>query len=137
VAISRDGAESDVSKFCGKFQDKFFAELSGPGGAPGVTVKAHYPLGFDAEGAVNAQFKDVCKKAVVGVGFTFIVDAEGKIAWYEVFVRGASAGQFKAQLSAVANGTPLLSNGAAPVVEEQEEEVGDFEDPFAAAADGY
>lgn len=137
VAISRDGSDTDVSKFCGKFQDKFFAELSGPGGSAGVTVKAHYPLGFDKDGAVNTQFKELCRKAVVGVGFTFIVNGEGNIVWHEVFVRGASYGQFEAQLAAVVAGTPMESNGNAPVVEEREEAVGDFEDPFAATGDGY
>ena len=123
LAISRDGEKRDVERFIEKFQDKFMAELQAPNGDAGVTVKAHFPLGFDAESKVNKEFKAIAKKAVIGVGFTFIIDQEGVIRWYEQFVRGVNPmAQFETQLENIVNKTALVSNGKMPELEEEEEE---------------
>lgn len=141
LAISRDGEKRDVERFLEKFQDKFMAELQAPNGDAGVTVKAHFPLGFDAESKVNKEFKALAKKAVIGVGFTFIIDQEGIIRWYEQFIRGVNPmGQFETQLEHVINKTALVSNGKMPEIEEEEEEElgGEgvvIEDPFGKCFD--
>mmetsp|Transcript_15315 Transcript_15315/g.17329 ORF Transcript_15315/g.17329 Transcript_15315/m.17329 type:complete len:221 (+) Transcript_15315:64-726(+) len=142
VGISRDGEERDVVRWFEKFQDKHMAELQAPDGSAGVTVSAKFPLAFDEESKVNKAYKDVAKKAVVGVGFTFIVDKEGVIRWYEQFVRGVNPmGQFHDQLKNIVEGTPLISNGNMPEIEEEEVEGGDGiipvdADPFAGGG-GY
>ena len=141
LAISRDHAESDVEKFHGKYKDKHLAEITGPKGEAGYTIKFNYPLGFDEGHKVNGEFKKLSKKAVVGVGMTFIVK-EGKIRWFEYFVRGANPmNQFEEQLKNIIEGKELISNGKMPVVEEQElEDQGTVPvdaGPFEGLGDGY
>mmetsp|Transcript_5699 Transcript_5699/g.7211 ORF Transcript_5699/g.7211 Transcript_5699/m.7211 type:complete len:224 (+) Transcript_5699:24-695(+) len=143
VGISRDGEERDVERWLEKFQDKFLAEIQAPDGNAGVTVKAKFPLAFDEESQVNKAYKDVAKKAIVGVGFTFIVDKEGIIRWYEQYVRGVNPmGQFEDQLKNIVEGTPLISNGNMPELEEEEVEGGDGAiptdaDPFGGCDGNY
>jgi len=91
----------------------------------GADIRCDFQMAYDAEHKVNTAYKAALSKATVGVGFTIIVDKEGKIQWYEHFVRGNNpAGQFEYQLYAIINGTEKLSNGPAPVVEEEEVEGG-------------
>jgi hypothetical protein len=134
AGVSRDGELEDVSKFAGKYHGKFFDELASPDGAPGLSVYVTYPLAFDESGNFNAQLKQVMKKGTVGVGMTVVVDGEGKIRWYEQFVRGINPmGQLAAQIKNLLEGKPLISNGPAPEVKVIEEavDVPDDVDPFA------
>lgn len=133
-AVSRDGEAEDVSKFPGKYHGKYFDELQSPDGKPGLTVYMNFPLGFDPSGGFNQQFKQSMKKATLGVGITILVDGQGKVAWYEHFVRGNNPMcQLAEQIRHLIKGEPLLSNGPAPEVQSVEESIDlpDEVDPFA------
>jgi len=134
--VSRDGEESEVSKFAGKYQGKYFDELQSPTGEPGVTVYMTFPLAFDKDDAFNSALKTVMRKGTVGVGMTVLVDKAGIIRWYETFVRGVNPmHQLVDQIRAVLAGKPLLSNGNAPIVQAVEEEFkGDIPDVVDAFA---
>jgi hypothetical protein len=132
--ISRDGEVDDVSKFPGKYHGKFFDELQSPDGKPGLTVYMTFPLGFDPQGGYNSQLKQVMKKGTIGVGMTVLIDGNGKVVWYEQFVRGVNPmQQLSDQIRLLLEGKPLISNGKAPEVQVQEEAVDlpDDVDPFA------
>lgn len=135
AGVSRDGEVEDVSKFAGKYHGKYFGELQSPDGQPGLTVYMTFPLAFDEAGGFNSQLKQVMKKGTVGVGMTILVDAEGKIRWYEQFVRGFNPmGQLTTQIRNLLEGKELISNGPAPEVQVIEESAGDIPDdvdPFA------
>lgn len=134
AGVSRDGEVEDVSKFAGKYHGKYFDELQCPDGTPGLTVYMAFPLAFDESGGFNTQLKQVMKKGTIGVGMTVLVDGEGKIQWYEQFVRGFNPmGQLAAQIRNVLEGKPRVSNGPAPEVQVVEESVDlpDDVDPFA------
>jgi hypothetical protein len=125
VAISRDNEDEDVAKWLKKYNGTFMAEQKGPKGEVGITSRCDFQMAYDAGSAVNSGFKQAMKKAVVGVGMTIVIDAAGKIAWYESFVRGVNpAGQFEYQLLALIMGKPLIKNGPAPEIEEEEVEGG-------------
>lgn len=134
AGVSRDGEVEDVSKFAGKYHGKFFDELTQPDGKPGLCVYMTFPLAFDQAGNFNTQLKQVMKKGTIGVGMTVLVDAEGKIRWYEQFVRGLNPmGQLQSQIKNLIEGKPMISNGPAPEIKVVEESVDlpDDVDPFA------
>lgn len=125
VAISRDHEDKDCAKWVKKYNGTFMAEQKGPNGEAGVTVRCDFPMAHDPEHNVNAALKEALKKAVIGVGFTIIVDKEGKIQFYETYSRGQSlVGQFEYQLHAIVNGLPVIKNGPTPEFEEEEVEGG-------------
>lgn len=141
LAISRDNEPSDVEKFPGKYKNVHKAEITGPNGEAGCTIKFDYPLAFDKDSKVNGEFKKLAKKGVIGVGMTFIVK-DGKIKWFEYFVRGSNPmNQFEAQLKNILEGKELISNGKMPVVEDQVlEDAGTVPvdvDPFGGIGDNY
>ena len=144
LGVCRDKAEADVPKFITKFHGKFMKETTGPNGEQGIDVEVNFPIAFDKDDVFNNALKKAMVKAVVGVGFVVLVDAEGKVQWYETFERGLNkAGLLHHQLSQMVEGQPLFSWGDDPDAEEEEEEEegggvpADFEDPFAATGDGY
>eukprot|EP00515_Schizochytrium_aggregatum_P001358 CAMPEP_0202038366 /NCGR_PEP_ID=MMETSP0962-20130828/8981_1 /ASSEMBLY_ACC=CAM_ASM_000488 /TAXON_ID=4773 /ORGANISM="Schizochytrium aggregatum, Strain ATCC28209" /LENGTH=262 /DNA_ID=CAMNT_0048602519 /DNA_START=52 /DNA_END=840 /DNA_ORIENTATION=+ len=139
VSISRDHEEADVEKWLKKYNGTFMAEQKGPNGEAGITSRCDFQMAYDPEHKVNAEFKTALGKSVVGVGMVVIIDKAGKIAWYETFVRGANpAGQFKYQLWATINEQPLVKNGPAPEIEEEEVEgdTGDIPDDVDFLAGG-
>eukprot|EP00924_Labyrinthula_sp_SR-Ha-C_P005167 maker-scaffold_1-snap-gene-23.25-mRNA-1 protein AED:0.01 eAED:0.01 QI:399/1/1/1/1/1/3/104/239 len=117
LAIARDPNEKEVKSFCRKYvnQEKDFTQHN-------FKLFFNFPVAFDEGSKVNSEFKKIMQKAVCGVGVTFII-VEGKIKWYEYFVRGESVmNQFEEQLKRIAEGKELLSNGLAPEIEDEEEE---------------
>jgi len=139
VSVSRDHNKEDVEKWLKKYQGTFMAEMKGPKGEAGVTQRCDFQMAFDPDHKFNTELKAVMKKGVVGVGLVIIIDKEGIIRWHETFVRGANpANQFEYQLYALINGKPLLSNGKAPELEEEEieGEVGEIPDDVDFLAGG-
>jgi len=142
LGICRDKAEADVAKFITKFHGKFFDTTTGPNGERGIFVDANFPLAFDKDDVFNNALKAAMVKSVCGVGMAVLVDAEGKIRWYEIYDRGNNkAKHLERQIQHLLDGTELEKWGPAPELVEEEVEGGggvpdDFEDPFAAG-DGY
>ena len=141
LAISRDKGDQDVPKFLKKNQGVYNNTLTAPNGAKGMTIYVEYPIAYDAKEDVNKLFKALLKKATVGVGFTLIIDGQGKVVWHEQFNRGANPmGQFEEQLKRTIKGEALLSNGPTPAIVEVEVAALEgevMEDPFGDINDNY
>ena len=76
LGISCDPNEEDAAKFVKKI-GTFQPEL----GKSGLTIEANYTLAFDPDREAMRALKAASKLMSLGVGMSYIIDAENNIVW--------------------------------------------------------
>ncbi len=106
IAVFTDPQKSDIQRF---FDKKEF--------------KLTFPAAFDDKKEVQTLFKNLLKVGALPIPYAFVVKGN-KIVWLQVFSQNHQLhnSNFAAQLKAVIAGTPLESNGPAPVPESSSDE---------------
>jgi hypothetical protein len=118
IGISRDPKEADCDKFIERL-GSFLREL----GERGITTCCEYPLAYDPDRAVGAQFQTLSSLMSLAVGMCYVIDAEGVIRWREQFTRGGSPmNQLEAKIDElVRTGSITYDNGDEPEEEEEDD----------------
>lgn len=86
-------------------------------------LKHPFPAAWDNGKVVKEAFRELTGLAALGASAVFVIDGEGKIVWREQFGQGYEPrkGQLAEQIRRLLTNTPLIDNGPAPAVSDDED----------------